>query len=118
MYHERGSCIFTYHRPIVLLCRIASYCILKGVRRVYRTNAAAQKVYNMPKAARGGGGSGNGGGKRPAESSDSSNNNKKKKKKGKSGTQTTLFGVGVEKIDKAPLLCSQSLLLSDNIYES
>lgn len=74
----------------------------------------------MPKAVSRGGGSGNGGGKRPAESNKSGgplDKSKKKKKKGNGGLQQTLFGVGVEKIDKAPLFIGQCMLFSDAIYE-
>ena len=63
------------------------------------------------KTSKGVGNNGNGGGKRAASSKKSGPATKKKKHQ-----QLTLFGTGISKIDKAPLLLNQSTLFTDAIY--
>ena len=63
------------------------------------------------KTSKGDGDGGNGGGKRSAASSKKSGPVPKKKKH-----QVTLFGSGINKIDKAPLLLNESTLFTDAIY--
>ena len=45
------------------------------------------------------------------------NKNKKKDRENKRGVQLSLIGASMEKVEKAPLLCSNMKLFTDEIYE-